>query len=180
MYKMVWSFIALCGLSLHVAANEIELSISDEIIDLRFAVSYEQDFSGTFALLHADHNDVKTDQVSYTFATRGTIDRVDITLGTRLFLLGVDSDDGFGAALGIGANTNIMGKVFVTGEVFYAPEIITGGDFDSTLDAELRLCYQLIENGLLYIGYRQFEVDSKKSGKQDIYEDPFIGIKFTF
>jgi len=77
MYKMVWSFIALCGLSLHVAANEIELSISDEIIDLRFAVSYEQDFSGTFALLHADHNDVKTDQVSYTFATRGTIDRVD-------------------------------------------------------------------------------------------------------
>ena len=60
MYKMVWSFIALCGLSLHVAANEIELSISDEIIDLRFAVSYEQDFSGTFALLHADHNDVKT------------------------------------------------------------------------------------------------------------------------
>ena len=118
--------------------------------------------------------------MSYTFATRGTIDRVDITLGTRLFLLGVDSDDGFGAALGIGANTNIMGKVFVTGEVFYAPEIITGGDFDSTLDAELRLCYQLIENGLLYIGYRQFEVDSKKSGKQDIYEDPFIGIKFTF
>ena len=61
MYKMVWSFIALCGLSLHVAANEIELSISDEIIDLRFAVSYEQDFSGTFALLHADHNDVKSD-----------------------------------------------------------------------------------------------------------------------
>ena len=180
MYKRVWGFIALCGLSLHVVANEIELSISDEIIDLRFAASYEQDFSGTFALLHADHNDVKSDQMSYTFATRGTIDRVDITLGTRLFLLGVDSDGGFGAALGIGANANVMGKVFVTGEVFYAPEIITGGDFNSTLDAELRLCYQLIDNGLLYIGYRQFEVDGKKSGKQDIYEDPFIGIKFTF
>ena len=49
MYKMVWSFIALCGLSLHVAANEIELSISDEIIDLRFTANYEQDFRPFFS-----------------------------------------------------------------------------------------------------------------------------------
>lgn len=169
-----------CGFMCQAVANDIELSISDEIIDLRFTADYEQDFSGTLALLHADHKKIKSDQASYTFATRGKVERVDVSLGARLFFLDAESEDGFGAALGIGGQTLLADKFSVSGQVYYSPEIITGGDFESTLDLEIRVNYQLIENGSLYVGYRSFEVDSEKFGSFDIYEDPYIGIKFTF
>ncbi|NNL56672.1 MAG: hypothetical protein HKO71_02880, partial [Pseudomonadales bacterium] len=71
-------------------------------------------------------------------------------------------------------------KFYVSGQVYYSPKIITGGDYDNTLDAEARINYQLIENGALYIGYRVFEVDSENVGSFDIYDDPYLGIKFTF
>ncbi len=180
MNRFFWIFMAACAFSLQAIANDIELSISDEMIDLRFTADYEQDFSGTFALLHADHKKVESDQVSYTFATRGKVERVDVLLGARLFFLDAENEDGFGAALGIGGQAALAEKVFLTGQVFYSPEIITGGDFESSLDAEFRVSYQLIENGSLYVGYRIFEVDTEKFGTVDIYDDPFVGIKFTF
>jgi len=168
------------GLALQANANDIDLSISDELIDLKFTANYEQDFSGTFALMHADYKNVESDQVSYTFATRGKIERFDVSLGARLFFLDAESEDGFGAALGLGGQTNIVDKVSVSGQAYYSPKIITGGDYENTLDAELRINYQLIENGSLFIGYRVFEVDSENVGSFDIYDDPYLGIKFTF
>ncbi|MBT8140072.1 MAG: hypothetical protein KJP25_09900 [Gammaproteobacteria bacterium] len=162
------------------SANDIELAISNDMIDLRFRAEYERDFSGTFAFLHADFKDIESDQVSYGFETRGQIENVIVKLGSRLFFIDAGRADGFGAALGVGAEAFIVEKVSATGQFYYSPQIITGGDLESTLDAEVRVNYQLIENGALFIGYRVYEIDAEKGGSVDIYDDPYLGIKFTF
>lgn len=164
----------------NAAANDIELSISNDLIDARFKAEYEQDFSGKLAYMHADQDGIDTDQLSYTFATQGRRDRFDISLGARLFIMDAESEDGYGAALGIGAETELADKVSVSAEIYYSPDILTGGDIDNTQDAEIRVGYQLIENGMLYVGHRWFEVDVDGGGDVDIYEDPYLGIRFTF
>lgn len=161
-------------------ANDIELAISNDMIDLRFRSEYEQDFSGTVALLHTDFENIETDQISYAFETRGQVENVIVKLGTRLFFIDAEGQDAFGAALGVGGEAYIVDKVSLSGHIYYSPEIITGGDLENTLDAEFRVNYQLIENGSLFLGYRKFEVDGENGGSADVYDDPYLGIKFTF
>lgn len=166
--------------SMPSSANDIELAISNDLIDLRFRSEYERDFSGTIGLLHADFKNIDTDQVSYAFETRGQVENVIVKLGLRPFYIDVESADGFGVALGIGAEGYIVEKVSASGHLYYSPKIITGGDIDDTLDAEIRVNYQLIENGALFVGYRVFEVDGDKGGSVDVYDDPYLGIRFSF
>ena len=178
-YCKICFLFLLLPMAFYVSANEIELSFSDDLIDLRFNAAFEQDFSGELALLHADFEGIDTDQISYTFAAHGQRDRFDISLGLRFFLIDAEREDGYGAGLGLGIGTQIIDKVFAEGEVYYSPDILTGGDLENTLDAEVRLNYQLIDNGQLFIGYRWFEIDTDH-GDFDVYDDPVIGIKFTF
>lgn len=165
-------------LAVNVHANDIELAISDELIDLRLVAEYEKDFRGSFAYMHADHDDIESDQLSYTFATQGKIKRLNVLLGARAFILDAEHDDGYGVALGGGGSFGLIEKVSLSGELFYAPDIITGGDFDNARDISLRLNYQLIENGAIFIGYRDFEVDA--GSDVDLYDDPYVGIRFSF
>jgi len=170
--------IAATLLAVGVHANDIELAISDELIDLRLVTDYEKDFSGSFAYMHADQDRIESDQLSYTFATQGKLKRLNILLGARAFFLDVENVDGYGVALGGGGSLALIEKVSLSGELFYAPDIITGGDFDHTRDISLRLNYQLIDNGAVFIGYRDFEVDAGPD--VDIYQDPYLGIRFSF
>jgi hypothetical protein len=165
-------------LAAHVQANDIELAISDELIDLKMTAEYEKDFSGSFAYMHADYEGIESDQLSYTFATQGKINKLGIMLGARAFLLDVEGNDGYGVALGAGGSLGLINKVSISGEVYYAPDIITGGDFDHTRDMSLRLNYQLIENGAVFIGYRNFEAEERSD--VDVYDDPYLGIRFSF
>lgn len=171
-------FVALAALSATLQANEIELSVSDELIDVRLVSEYEQGFSGTFAYLHAGYKESDSDQLSYTFATKGKIDRFDASLGARIFWLDVEGGDVYGVALGAGGAVDIIDKLSVSAEAYFAPDIITGGDFEHTLDASVRLNYQLIENGNLFVGYRVFEADDKVD--VDVYDNPYVGVRFTF
>ena len=61
----------------------------------------------------------------------------------------------------------------------YAPDIITGGDFENITEWDARLSYQLVEKGSLFIGLRNLEVDT---GEQDfdVYDDAYFGLKFEF
>ncbi len=160
-------------------ANEISLAISDELVDLRLQSDYEKDFLGRFAYLHADNDGIDTDMLSYTFGTVGQMDRFDMLLGLRPYWIDAESESGFGMALGLGGSTVLTGKLSAGAEIFYAPEILTGGDVDDKLDIELKLNYQLIENGALFAGYRDIELDTD-AGDIDVYDSYFVGVSLSF
>lgn len=158
-------------------ANELELSISEELIDLRFTSGYEQDFAGQLALMHADFNDLAADQISYRFFTSDSDS--GLQLGAKAFWLDVEKDGGFGIGLSMGANRSLSDKMDLGFQLHYAPDIITGGDFDNVMEYDFRLNYQMVENGSFFVGYRNIEADNG-SVDLEIYDDPYFGLKFEF
>ena len=162
-------------------ANEVQLAISEELIDVRFVSEYEQGFSGAFAYMHSGHKDSDTDAVSYTFSTQGKVELIDVLLGARLFWLDSEDEHVYGVALGGGVKATIVDKLSASGEAYYAPDVITGGDSENILDLSTQLNYQLIENGTVFVGYRFYEVDTENRFHEDeVYDDPYVGVKFSF
>ena len=165
------------------SANDIELAISDELIDLRFTTDFEQNFHGKLALMHSDVEDgvadIKTNYLSYQFFTKDTVGRFELELGAKGYWLDVEDESGFGVALGGHVGTALVKKLTVGLELFYTPAVISSGDIENTLDLDLRFAYQLLENGQVFIGYRQFEADFEV-GDEDVYDDAYFGVKFSF
>ena len=163
-----------------VSSDEIELSLNDELIDIRVKADYGSDFFGPLAYMRSDSDGIDTDLLSYTFATQGMVDRYNVILGLRPFWIDTEDGEGFGAAVGAGGNMELATNIIVSAEFFYAPKIITGGDIDDSLDMELRIGYQIIENGSIYVGYRELDVDVEDGDNIDIYDDFFVGINLRF
>ena len=162
---------------LQVNANELELSINEELIDLRFTSSYEKDFSGQLAFMHSDFNDLSADKISYRFFTSDSDS--GLQLGAKVFWLDVEEEGGFGLALGGGISRSLSEKLDLGLQVHYAPDIVTGGDFDNMLEYDVRLNYQMVENGSFFFGYRNIEADNG-SFDLEVYDDPYFGLKFEF
>ncbi len=160
-------------------ANELELGISDELIELKLTQEYGDEFSGTFGAMHADDDDIDAKQLSYRFFTEDDVDEFDIQLGAQLYWLDVESDDGFGIALGLAATRQLAGKLGATASIYYAPDILTSGDFESSLELDAKLNYQLLENGALFVGYRSYEADTDDADI-DVYDDFYLGVRFSF
>ena len=113
-------------------------------------------------------------------AAQGIVDPFNVILGLRPFWIDADDEEGFGAALGFGGSVALTTKLIASAEFFYAPDIISGGDIDNSFDMELRLGYQIIDNGSIYVGYRELEVDADDAGDIDIYDDFFLGVNLRF
>lgn len=167
------------SLAVPVLANELELSINEELIDVRLTSEYEKNFAGQLSLMYSDFDDLGSKQISYKFFTQDKIDRFDVELGAKAFWLDTDSDNGFGVGLGFGVKTELLSKLYAGVEVYYSPDIITAGDFENAFEVDARLSYQLLENGSFFVGYRRLEADTGKLDI-DIYDDPYFGLKFEF
>lgn len=160
-----------------VNANELELSINEELIDLRFTNDYEQNFAGQLAFMHSDFNDLSADKISYRFFTSDS--ESGLQLGAKVFWLDVEEEGGFGIALGGGISRSLSDKIDLGLQAYYAPDIVTGGDFDNALEYDVRLNYQMLENGSFFFGYRNIEADNGRFDLE-VYDDPYFGLKFEF
>ena len=158
-------------------ANELELSINEELIDLRFTSSYEKNFAGQLAFMHSDFNDLSADKISYRFFTSDS--ESGLQLGAKVYWLDVEEEGGFGLALGGGISRSLSEKMNFGFHFHYAPDIVTGGDFDNLLEYDARLTYQVVENGSFFIGYRNIEADNGQFDLE-VYDDPYFGLKFEF
>lgn len=177
----VCSLLAILSASLSapLLANELELSINEELIDLRLTTEYEKDFAGQLALMYSDFDNLGSKQISYKFFTQDQIDRFNVELGAKTFWLDTEDESGFGVGLGFAAKTELISKLYAGVEVYYSPDIITAGDFENVFEIDARLSYQLLENGSFFVGYRRYEADTGKIDL-DIYDDPYFGLKFKF
>lgn len=178
MAKLTVFTVLLTAIGAHQAnGNELALSINEEFIDLMFTSSYEQNFAGQLAFMHSDLNELTADQVSYRFFTSDS--ESGLQLGAKVFWLDVEEEGGFGIALGGGISRSLSDKLEVGAQIHYAPDIVTGGDFDNVLEYDLRLSYQMVENGSFFLGYRDIEADNS-SVDLEVYDDLYFGLKFEF
>lgn len=178
--------------SLPVAADELEVSIGNSLVDFRYSGQIRDNFFGKLSLMHSEDDegrnnaDITNNLVGLTLTTQGEREGLIIRLGGRAFFMNMDVDvpvddsgNSVGLGLGGGITASILPELHASLDSYYAPDLLTLGDIDSTWDTELRLSYDVIESGSVFVGYRILKGELN-GDNGDVFNGALIGIRLEF
>lgn len=169
--------ISLTAVNAACHADVLDLGLSNDLAVLSYEMDNNKDFSAQVSILHADVDDHQSNYASLGFATRQESGKVRPRLGAKMFGLdGEGSSSAYGISLTAGADVKLKPKLSINVDVAYAPNILTGGDFDHYYELSAGCSYQLIKNGALYLGFRK---DQAVSPGYEVYQGAVLGIRFT-
>jgi outer membrane protein OmpA-like peptidoglycan-associated protein len=172
-------------------SREIELAVTDDSLQGKFLtdaglVGFDGNTIG-FGLLFDDDRDIVG---SVEFLAPGVLrnllpDLIELSLGARgmLGLLTDPDDDVVGIAPGAAARVRLpLGgpPMYIAGDFFYAPDILTFGDADAVVDFNVRYELQFLQNTTAFVGYRLLDFDRERGGEDDIVNTLNIGLRHAF
>jgi hypothetical protein len=171
--------------------REIELAVTDDSLQGRFLTDAELvGLDGNtigFGLLLSDDRDIVG---SVEFLAPGVLrnllpDLLQVSLGARglVGLLDDPDDDVVGIAPGAGARVRLpLGgpPMYIAGDFFYAPDILTFGDADAVIDFNVRYELQFLQNTTGFVGYRLLDFDRDGGGDDEIVDSLNVGLRFAF
>lgn len=107
------------------------------------------------------------------------------SVGAKAYYVDFDAEDADAQALAIGAGAayHFPGSMPMSlgVQVFYAPDITTGGDADSLTDASLRFAVEVVPGTSGFVGYRLFEAGAEHGGDDyELDENVHIGLRVIF
>jgi hypothetical protein len=70
--------------------------------------------------------------------------------------------------------------MYIAGDFFYAPDILTFGDADAVVDFNVRYELQFLQNTTAFVGYRLLDFDREGSGEDDIVNTLNVGLRHAF
>lgn len=171
-----------------VNADSIDLNLNDDSIRFNYARFYggaEIHFGGLY--IEQDKPVDEKDWIGNLGLTVGGSDywgssSIEGGLGGMIFGGSVADEDLL--ALGLGGYAKFFpgNSIFGIGlHGYYAPEIVTGLDFDRYSEVGARLEFRLLENASVYIGYREIEVRHEDTETTlDVEEEVHGGIYLRF
>lgn len=162
-----------------VQANDIEFAISNDSVEASYQAYYSNNFSSRLSLMRADEDNIESNLLDFGLYANGKTGSFRTHLGGKVFWLeGEKNNDARGIAIGGAVDAYLAPKVFLVLSAHYAPDILTGGDFDNFIDYGLRLSYQVLDNASVFIGYRYIEAEKDKF-EYEAFDGGFAGFRFT-
>lgn len=192
--------LALGAASTAAFADSFNFGVSNNSVHAAYDVELSKSFNIKTSLLHTDvdnariepqhsrkiRRDTTTDMVNFGVFNGGSVGPVRFYVGGELYWLqtNIDNvskgkDQSFGLSLGGGIRAFIIPKLFVDGQILYAPDILTNGDHESVLQFNTSIGFQIIKNTSLYAAYRFIQTTGKNWDIRP-YNGPVIGFKFNF
>ncbi|TJY60840.1 hypothetical protein E4T66_09275 [Sinimarinibacterium sp. CAU 1509] len=103
-------------------------------------------------------------------------------LGLRGVYIGRDHDSGGAAAVGGQAEARFPGydRIGVSVYGYYAPKILSFGEFDGYHEVGTAVDYQVVPNASVYIGYRNVKVSLENGGDITADNGLHVGFRFKF
>lgn len=194
-------------------ADQLEIGLSDKSIDGIYETFYSNNFSSQISLIHTDLDNVENARTSYDYRNylksvpplyytntedgiqtdiigfgvfaNGKQGNLRTHLGGKAFYLDTDNGDQMhGLAIAGGLDAYIRPNFFISGNMLYAPDIITGGDFDNYFELSTRANFQIIQNASIFIGYKDIEADfdkrfSSSTANREFFRGLFLGFRFN-
>jgi hypothetical protein len=113
------------------------------------------------------------------------IRRLNISIGPQLYaaLLQEENDDVMAVSVGTEVRFFIdpARRLAVSGQAFYAPDILTFGAADNLTDLSARVELRVAEQLQAFAGMRWFEFDlTDGSGQRTLQEEAFAGVGYRF
>lgn len=107
------------------------------------------------------------------------------SVGAKAYYLDFDAEDADAQALAIGGGAayHFPGTTPMSlgAQIFYAPDITTGGDADRLVDASLRFAVEVVPGTSGFVGYRLLEAGAEHGGDDyELDENLHIGLRVTF
>jgi hypothetical protein len=179
MKRITTAALLLPLLSLNCIADEFDFAISDEFIQATIQSSTDQPIRNQFSLMHTDFQGISSDLVSLGLFASGSHNNINTSIGGKAFAL--YSEDSNIRGIALGGSIEIMPTPIISASVsaYYAPDIVTGGDFENYQEFDARVGYQLLDNTSIFIGYRFMEAKNELS-ELEPYKGGFVGLKFNF
>ncbi|MBX6419848.1 MAG: YfaZ family outer membrane protein [Sinobacteraceae bacterium] len=132
-----------------------------------------------------DHDHVNFGHVGVLAS--GNFGLPDSTAGIGLRGFYAKRGDFGGQGLAIGGQVDVrfpgLNRLGVLGTLYYAPEVLTGGDYKNYFEFGLDLGYQIIRPATVYVGYRRLELPLDRPGAHPpdtADQGGHIGIRLSF
>lgn len=173
--------LALLGLPLAfigapAGAHEINLSFNDEALRATYATGFSNGLRLEGGWL-GDNDSQEGDVVHASLLVTGDVapvgQKLTGGLGARLAYLDGDGSQREGYALGVGGLLRWAipryERFVVSGEYYWAPEILSGGDAEEYMDGTIRLGYSVTRQADIYVGarYTSAEYDDRPEVRFD-------------
>jgi len=186
-------FIALFACASHVYAqtdaprsSELELALSNDTLLLRYvgggdAVgAKDARLSGAFFL--SEERDIVL-SAALLFPIEVDLGRLQVGVGPQIYaaLLDDENSDVLTVTVGTELRFRLTRQLWVSGQAFYGPDILTFGSADNLTDLSARLELRAADRLTTFVGMRWFEFDlTEGEGERTLQEEVFVGIGYRF
>lgn len=145
-------------------AHEIDLSLNDDAVRLAYATEVGERLrvDGGF-LTDSDKGEVLHAGFQVMGEAAPSGQKLTAGLGGRLAFLDGDGSRREGYALGLGGSFRWAvpryNRFVVTGELYWAPDVLAGGDAEDYQDGTIRIGYSVTRQADVYLGARYVSAD---------------------
>lgn len=183
MLKRFWG--AVIGLSVLVQpvwADSLDLNLHDKAMRVIYSKGLaNRGLEGEVGVLF-DEDDNYLANVGVKVAGENWSDSgtFDITMGVRAVYADMTNIDAAAVGIGGGVRFSPIHRLGIGGHIYYAPSILSFSDAESYSETGLRVDYQLLAQGFVYIGYRKVEIELENSVEVDLDDEGHVGMKILF
>lgn len=171
--------------SVNAYAESISVDINEESAQVMFKSIFSEDNFGDTEL-NARFLYTPDDQLislgADILGELGGMSELEVGIGGKLY--GANADDNDVLLIGFGglfryAPFKLDGPFF-SGLLYYAPRVVSFFDAERLLETDLKICYEIVPRGTIYIGYRNVWIDIEEIDKVRIEEGIFVGLEYMF
>jgi hypothetical protein len=174
------SLLTITTLNSH-AAN-LAVDIGSDVFSVELGSKSEsQSNEFSVAMIHAD------DLHLYSFKglVTGVLDQsanLEAALGGKAYFINYFDENIQGLALGGELNYTLPmnEKIEFHGSIYYAPSPMLTDDLDYLRDLTITASYKLIDNGILYVNYRNIQAKHESASDLKMDNGFNVGIEFLF
>lgn len=177
--------IAVAWMPLPLAGMTLDLNLSDEAAEFRYAAGTGvPNMETEVSWLHEQNNgDILGVGVYAKDDALPGSQVLEIAVGGRLFAMETTENGPDGSGLAVGGRFRYtipsMDRLGISGELYIAPSVVSGGDLDGFRQWAVRGEYQILRQANVYLGYRRVEPDFG-GGSVDFESGLHAGLRLNF
>lgn len=188
--KSVASLLFLMIIVMRADANGIDFRLASKSAEFIFLTqSSTFGYGGAdigFSVFTNDRDDlIGTASVLVSGSSTGDVRALHFGVGAKAYagtLETIGSDKG--GALAIGGQVRYVfpaaTPLAVLGEIFFAPSVVSVGDFAGVREYRLALELEVTPSARAYVGYRFLEVQRETGGDLELDDQLHAGVRFSF
>lgn len=171
------------GLNGAALADAINLNLNNDSIQAAYT-SYWR--TADFSLGLLSNRDTHDWVASAGLIARGTREgpkaRTEAGVGGKVYVVSVGDSDI--EALGLGGEVRVFpgnGPIGVGGYVYYAPDIVTGGDGKKFWETGVHVDFEVVRDTAdIYVGYRKLRAELVDNSRVTVDSGGHVGVRINF